>query len=809
MEIPPPNRMRRLIALVLGAAVIVGLGAAFTGVASPPAFSNNGNVTAISAGAQQTCAIESGVVWCWGRAMVGSLGDGGDVTEQYNVFTPGRVVPTASFTNDGTVSAVVSGSTHGCAIEGGVLHCWGDNSGGRLGNGTFVNSSSPVQVLNHDGEGFSNTGVTDVSAGVAHTCAVQAGTVFCWGRNDGRGILGINDLNSVSNLALKVTRPQGLFLNNGSVSAVSAGSVHTCVIDDGRAFCWGGNRSSGSPNIGGHLGSGDLLDKRVATQVVAANGFVNNGTVSAVAVGTSTGNAESHTCAIEDGVLYCWGVNTEGQLALSPITVTQSAVPIKVPAANGFTNTAVTDVSLGREFTCAVENNKVFCWGINNFGQLGDGLAINSMNRFAEPRPVAVSASGFSNTNVTSVEAGMYHACAIEAGTSYCWGMNSFGRLGNSNETDSSTPVKVGTGAAQATPSVTSPIATATWTVGTPVNLQFAVADFSAAPTFAVIAGTLPPGLDLNTATGLISGTPSSPSASSQITVEAVAGGQSATVQITISVEADQSSSSTTPGPTASEPSAENTSTPAPRQITGPRVIPLPPADVVSRLIPTDSSNLRQAPGTVGIHRGAHSTQLPTTPIAASQSDPGTGAAWEATSSGTILRGALRNPLNPELLIDIAASDVVTILNEEVQVVIVGLNPDLQPAPIVDGVLQLQTGGALAAHINGITPESSGELVLMSSPHLLGAFVTSIDGEFSGQFSLPTSVETGAHTLVLALDGFTISLGVNIHGDVPEAAPTPENQLPATGPTPISLLIALTAALILGFGLIVRRRALI
>jgi hypothetical protein len=109
---------------------------------------------------------------------------------------------------------------------------------------------------------------------------------------------------------------------------------------------------------------------------------------------------------------------------------------------------------------------------------------------------------------------------------------------------------------------------------------------------------------------------------------------------------------------------------------------------------------------------------------------------------------------------------------------------------------------AIAAHINGFAPESSGELALMSSPHLLCTFVTSMDGEFLGQFSLPISAETEAHTLIPALEGWTISLGVNSGNSSLGADPLPENQLPTTGPTPLSLLFTLTAAVMLGIGLV-------
>jgi alpha-tubulin suppressor-like RCC1 family protein len=80
-----------------------------------------------------------------------------------------------------------------------------------------------------------------------------------------------------------------------------------------------------------------------------------------------------------------------------------------------------------------VKAGEVWCWGLNDFGQLGDGTKIDH----AAPARV----TGLSN--VVSVSASSEHTCALEADKSvWCWGLNHFGELGDGTTTDSLVPVR-------------------------------------------------------------------------------------------------------------------------------------------------------------------------------------------------------------------------------------------------------------------------------------------------------------------------------------------------------------------------------
>src|SRR3989442_9515361 len=206
-----------------------------------------------------------------------------------------------------SATAIAAGAYHTCALlSGGTVECWGRNGQGQLGDGTFNQSTTPVQVQTGFG---ALSGVTALTAGGAHTCALLAdSTVRCWGEN-GEGQLGDGTT---------LGKPNGIRVTGitGAV-AISAGWEHTCaVLQDGTARCWGANAF-------GQLGDGTTT--RRLTSVPAS------GITGAVGVAASWWH---HSCfLLADGTVKCSGANDWGQLGNG--TTTSSSVPVTMSGTGG------------------------------------------------------------------------------------------------------------------------------------------------------------------------------------------------------------------------------------------------------------------------------------------------------------------------------------------------------------------------------------------------------------------------------------------------------------------------------------------
>jgi alpha-tubulin suppressor-like RCC1 family protein len=317
------------------------------------------NVKQIAAGNLHTCAVlGDGTARCWGSNQDGNLGDGTTVDSISPV-----VVGAAS-----GLTQISAGFMHTCAREGaGSLWCWGDNSSGQVGNGS---SGWTIATPVHP------TGLADIRSvvtGTNHSCAAHVdGTVSCWGDNGG-GQLGIFDA-LVGHSASPVT----VSLVSG-VSSLAAGSLHTCALkSDGTVSCFGSN-------VRAQLGDGTLDYRTTAVTALGVTGAV------------SISASDYRTCAAStDGSVRCWG---------------DTAAPSLVAGLSD-----IKKISVGSAFTCALDGaGRVWCWSST-----------------APPAPALVA--GLSG--VVDVSSGKGHVCAVlSSGSAQCWGTNSTLQLGDGSAT--------------------------------------------------------------------------------------------------------------------------------------------------------------------------------------------------------------------------------------------------------------------------------------------------------------------------------------------------------------------------------------
>ncbi|MGK5083654.1 putative Ig domain-containing protein [Bdellovibrionota bacterium FG-1] len=212
--------------------------------------------TAIATGSNHACAISAaGNVFCWGFNGSGQLGNN-TITDSH---TPVEVLGVGGVGHLSGIVAIAAGFGQTCAVSSsGGVYCWGDNFRGDLGNNSTTESNTPVQVLGVGGSGFLS-GIVAIEARQAHSCALSSsGAVYCWGDN-GAGQLG-NGSTTESDTPVAVLGVGGSGTLSG-ISAISAGMAHSCALStSGVTFCWGANST-------GQLGDGSTTSTSTPVQV--------------------------------------------------------------------------------------------------------------------------------------------------------------------------------------------------------------------------------------------------------------------------------------------------------------------------------------------------------------------------------------------------------------------------------------------------------------------------------------------------------------------------------------------------------------
>jgi alpha-tubulin suppressor-like RCC1 family protein len=182
------------------------------------------------------------------------------------------------------------------------------------------------------------------------------------------------------------------------------------------------------------LGDGTYNDSDVPVAVRANSGdALYNKTILSISA------YYDDTCAIaSDNQAYCWGRNNQGQLGGD--YPNSHYTPYAVDTSGLLSGKDIISVSVGIFHTCVVaSDNKVYCWGDNSLGQIGDDSLTDRHT------PVAVNTDGgLNNKTVMNVSADLYHTCAIVSdGRQYCWGNNANGKLDDGSTNDSQIPVAV------------------------------------------------------------------------------------------------------------------------------------------------------------------------------------------------------------------------------------------------------------------------------------------------------------------------------------------------------------------------------
>ncbi len=208
--------------------------------------------TTVAAGYEFSLALaDDGTLWAWGKNESGQLGDGSNVDKSSPVQVP-LPAGVSKFT------AMAAGAYHSLGLaDNGTLWAWGNNSDGRLGDGSNVGKSSPVQVPLPAGV----SKFTAVAGGYNHSLALaDDGTFWAWGYNN-KGQLGDGTIIDKRS-PVQVPLPSGV----SGFTVLAAGGYHSLALTpDGTLWTWGNNTY-------GRLGDGTTVDKSSPVQTKGPDG---------------------------------------------------------------------------------------------------------------------------------------------------------------------------------------------------------------------------------------------------------------------------------------------------------------------------------------------------------------------------------------------------------------------------------------------------------------------------------------------------------------------------------------------------------
>lgn len=236
------------------------------------------------------------------------------------------------------------------------------------------------------------------------------GSLYAWGNNEsGQLGLGLTDEYVAYNKKVDIPGKVKLIKCVGDFFTELACYV---ITEDGALYVWGKNSY-------GQLGVGNEVNKNTPIKVTAINGKVMELIIS---------NSFSVYAILEDGSLYAWGNNSDGQLGVGDEenrnTPTKVNLPSKIKEL----------ITTGSSVYALMEDSSLYAWGYNLDGQLGVGDEVNRNT------PTKVNLPGKIKKLITSSSASY---AILEDGSLYAWGYNDYGELGVGSNEDKNTPTKV------------------------------------------------------------------------------------------------------------------------------------------------------------------------------------------------------------------------------------------------------------------------------------------------------------------------------------------------------------------------------
>ena len=339
-----------------------------------------------------------GKLYTWGNNEFGNTGNGttNNQTTPYLVEINGKIKNVVSYLGD-TVFAIT---------EEGKLYSWGKNISGQVGNGTTNNQTTPYLVE-------INIKIKDVVSSCDQTiyAITEEGKLYSWGNNIS-GQVGNGKTNNQ-------TTPYLVEINSKIKDVVSScDETVFAITEDGKLYSWGKNNH-------GQIGDGKANDDNSSNQLTPHLVVGIDGKVKDIIIDNYTVYAIT-----EEGKLYSWGNNQRGQVGSSnpdnqnePMIKSPQELSIDGKIKNIF-------ISFNDTVYAVTEEGKLYSWGNNTKGQVGNGKSGDNVKQIESHLVEGIDGK------VKDIVSGPHTVFVItEEGKLYSWGQNNKGQVGNGTDT--------------------------------------------------------------------------------------------------------------------------------------------------------------------------------------------------------------------------------------------------------------------------------------------------------------------------------------------------------------------------------------
>ena len=308
---------------------------------------------------------ENGKIYVWGNNAVGQLGDG--TTQNRN--TPKCISDISGSELNGKNIKQIYGKGHTkiALDENGKVYTWGSNTFGELGDGTTQNRSTPKCISDITGSELNGRNIKEIVHESLTIIALDtAGKVYTWGYNS-NGELG-DGTTQDRNTPKCISDEAGSELNGRNIKEILHSAYGTILALDntGKICTWGGNEY-------GQLGDGTNQERSTPKCISDITGSdLNNKNIIKIYISKKT------TMALDDeGKVYTWGYNSNGELGDG--TTENKNIPkcISDIQNSSLNNIYIKEINIYEDNNASIisldNNGKVYVWGDNAYGQLGDG----------------------------------------------------------------------------------------------------------------------------------------------------------------------------------------------------------------------------------------------------------------------------------------------------------------------------------------------------------------------------------------------------------------------------------------------------